>query len=105
MIVGGACKSRPRRPPRLLVVGELAAEGDELVELGAGGAGVDGVGRERGPRRDIVLMNAAAALAVGARARDLKQGAELAAHAIDTGAARTKLDQLTTLSRKLADEK
>jgi anthranilate phosphoribosyltransferase len=60
---------------------------------------------ERGPRRDIVLMNAAAALVVGARARDLKQGAELAARAIDTGAARTKLDQLTALSRKLADEK
>jgi anthranilate phosphoribosyltransferase len=58
---------------------------------------------ERGARRDIVLMNAAAALVVGARARDLKQGAELAAHAIDTGAARTKLDQLVTLSRKLAE--
>jgi anthranilate phosphoribosyltransferase len=65
----------------------------------------DLLGGERGPRRDIVLMNAAAALVVGARARDLKHGAELAAHAIDGGAARQKLDQLIALSRKLADEK
>ena len=42
---------------------------------------------EPGPRRDIVLMNAAAALVAGARARDFKEGVELAAHAIDTGAA------------------
>ena len=60
---------------------------------------------ERGPRRDIVLMNAAAALVVGAHARDLKEGAQLAARAIDTGAARDKLDQLIALSRKLAEEK
>jgi anthranilate phosphoribosyltransferase len=55
---------------------------------------------ERGPRRDIVLMNAAAALVVGAHAHDLKQGVELAARAIDTGAARQKLDQLIALSRE-----
>src|ERR1700704_377133 len=60
---------------------------------------------ERGPRRDIVLMNAAAALVVGARAHDLKEGAATAARAIDTGAARQKLDALVALSRKLADEK
>ncbi len=63
------------------------------------------VGGERGPRRDIVLMNAAAALVAGTRARDLKDGVELAARAIDTGAAREKLDRLVALSRKLADEK
>jgi anthranilate phosphoribosyltransferase len=60
---------------------------------------------ERGPRRDIVLMNAAAALVVGGRARDLKEGAALAARAIDTGAARTRLEQLVALTRKLADDK
>ena len=63
------------------------------------------LGGERGPRRDIVLMNAAAALVVGAHAHDLKEGAATAARAIDTGAARQKLDQLVALSRKLADEK
>ena len=63
---------------------------------------VDG---EHGPRRDIVLMNAAAALVAGTRARDLAEGVELAARAIDTGAAREKLDRLVALSRKLADDK
>jgi anthranilate phosphoribosyltransferase len=60
---------------------------------------------EPGPRRDIVLMNAAAALVAGGRARDLKDGVTLAAHAIDSGAARGKLEALVTLSRKLAEEK
>jgi anthranilate phosphoribosyltransferase len=58
-----------------------------------------------GPRRDIVLMNAAAALVAGGRANDLRQAAGVAAKAIDSGAARQKLDQLVALSRKLADEK
>jgi len=60
---------------------------------------------EAGPRRDIVLMNAAAALVAGARARDLKEGVGLAAQSIDGGAARRKLESLVTLSRKLAEEK
>ena len=58
-----------------------------------------------GPKRDIVLMNAAAALVAGAKARDLKDGVELAARSIDTGAARRKLDELVALSHKLADDK
>ena len=60
---------------------------------------------EPGPKRDIVVMNAAAALVVGARARDLKEGAEFAAHAIDSGAARDRLDRLVVLSRELAASK
>jgi anthranilate phosphoribosyltransferase len=57
-----------------------------------------------GPRRDIVLMNAAAALIAGAKARDLKEGVELAARSIDTGAARGKLDQLVHFTRELSHE-
>jgi anthranilate phosphoribosyltransferase len=60
---------------------------------------------EPGPKRDIVLMNAAAALVAGARARDLKDGVELAARSIDGGAARTKLTALVALSQKLAEDK
>jgi anthranilate phosphoribosyltransferase len=60
---------------------------------------------EPGPRRDIVLMNAAAALVAGARARDLKEGVGLAAQSIDSGAAAGKLDGLVALSRRLAEEK
>ena len=57
---------------------------------------------EPGARRDIVLMNAAAALVVGARARDLKEGVELAARSIDSGAARGKLERLVGLTRELS---
>ncbi len=38
-----------------------------------------------GPRRDVVLLNAAAALVVAGRAKDLREGARLAAAAIDDG--------------------
>ena len=57
---------------------------------------------EPGPRRDIVLMNAAAALVVGGKARELKEGVALAAQSVDSGAARRKLDALVALSQKLA---
>ena len=38
---------------------------------------------EAGPRRDIVLMNAAAALVVGGKAHDFKEGVTLAAQSVD----------------------
>jgi anthranilate phosphoribosyltransferase len=63
------------------------------------------LGGEPGPRREIVLMNAAAALVAGGRARDLKEGAGLAAKSIDSGAARVKLQTLIALSQKLGQEK
>jgi len=56
---------------------------------------------EPGAKRDIVLMNAAAALVVGGRARDLKEGVELAGRSVDTGAARDKLERLIGLTREL----
>ncbi|OGK97484.1 MAG: anthranilate phosphoribosyltransferase [Candidatus Rokubacteria bacterium RBG_16_73_20] len=59
---------------------------------------------EPGPRRDIVLMNAAAALVAGAKARDLKEGVELGARSIDAGAARERLERLIALSRELASQ-
>jgi len=62
------------------------------------------LGGEPGPRRDIVLMNAAAALVAGAKARDLKEGVGLAARAVDSGAARGRLDALVELSGRLAAE-
>jgi anthranilate phosphoribosyltransferase len=58
---------------------------------------------ETGPRRDIVLMNAAAALVAGGKARDFKDGVGLAAQAIDSGAARRTLEALIALSRRLAE--
>jgi anthranilate phosphoribosyltransferase len=59
---------------------------------------------ELGPKRDIVLMNASAALVAGGRARDFKEGVELAAGSIDDGAARAKLQALVALSQRLASD-
>lgn len=49
---------------------------------------------ERGPRRDVVLLNAGAALVVAGRARDLRDGATQAAAAIESGAAAGLLRRL-----------
>ena len=59
------------------------------------------LGGEKGPRRDIVVMNAAAALLAGNQAPDLKQGARLAQEAIDSRRALDKLDRLVRLSQSL----
>jgi anthranilate phosphoribosyltransferase len=40
---------------------------------------------DRGPRRDVVALNAGAALVVAGRARDLREGVELALATIDSG--------------------
>lgn len=53
---------------------------------------------EKGPYRDIVLMNAAAALVVSDKAETLKQGAEIAATVIDEGRALAALDTLVRAS-------
>ncbi len=53
---------------------------------------------ERGPYRDIVLLNAAAALVVAGRTEDLKSGAELAAAVIDDGRAAAALAELVRVS-------
>ena len=55
-----------------------------------------------GPQRDVVLMNAAAAIVAGDKARSLPEGAKLAAEAIDSGRALDKLEQLIKLSQSLA---
>ena len=60
------------------------------------------LGGETGPRRDIVLMNAGAAMVAGGKAQDFKEGVSVAAAAIDSGAARRRLDALIELSRSLA---
>jgi anthranilate phosphoribosyltransferase len=59
---------------------------------------------ESGPPRDIVVANSAAALLVAQRASDLKSAVELAAEAIDSGAARQKLEQLTEFTARVHHE-
>ncbi len=53
-----------------------------------------------GARRDIVLLNAAAALVAAGMAGDLKQGVELGAEAIDSGQAAATLAKLQEFGRK-----
>lgn len=57
---------------------------------------------ETGPRRDIVLLNAAATIYVAGRAESLAAGMRLAAEAIDSGAAAAKLDALIARSNEAA---
>ncbi|WP_280176985.1 anthranilate phosphoribosyltransferase [Youhaiella tibetensis] len=52
----------------------------------------------QGPYRDIVLFNSGAALLVADRVEDLRDGIALAAHQIDTGAAKATLDKLIAVS-------
>lgn len=57
-----------------------------------------------GPRRDVVLLNAAAVLVTAGRAADFAAGVEQAAAVIDSGRALEKLEQLVALSNRLAGE-
>jgi len=53
---------------------------------------------ERGPHRDIVLVNAAAALMTVGRAADPREGAAMAAESLDSGAAADRLQRLKTFT-------
>lgn len=55
-----------------------------------------------GPCRDVVLINAALGLMAGNRAGDIKEGIELAAKCIDSGAALGKLEELVRFSKTVA---
>jgi anthranilate phosphoribosyltransferase len=49
---------------------------------------------EQGPRRDVVLLNAGAAIYVGGKAGEIAEGVERARESIDSGAAKRVLDKL-----------
>ena len=51
-----------------------------------------------GPYRDVSILNAAAALIVAGKAKDLKQGAMVAAKSIESGEAEGRLDRLIAVS-------
>jgi anthranilate phosphoribosyltransferase len=53
---------------------------------------------QRGPYRDIAVLNAAAALVVAGKAATLADGVKLAGHAIDTGEAEAALQRLIAVS-------
>ncbi len=52
------------------------------------------LGGERGPARDIVLVNAAAALVAAGQSASWREGVQRAEHSLDSGAAQEALDRL-----------
>ncbi|NSW56157.1 MAG: anthranilate phosphoribosyltransferase [Armatimonadetes bacterium] len=59
---------------------------------------------DRGPARDITLLNAAAAIYVGGKAADLQEGLVLAADSIDQGKAMAKLEGLVTMTAGMSPD-
>jgi anthranilate phosphoribosyltransferase len=78
------------RASREALAGGDAAENASIIRRVLGG--------ELGPRRDIVRINAAGALVAAGAAGDFREGAALAADAIDSGTALAKLDALVKFS-------
>ncbi|MEI7814600.1 MAG: anthranilate phosphoribosyltransferase [Coriobacteriia bacterium] len=78
------------------IAGGDAAENAAIVRAVLGG--------EIGPRRDVVVMNAAAALLAAGKAADLAEGVTLARESIDSGRALAALDALAAVSQRLAAE-
>jgi len=56
---------------------------------------------QKGPKRDIVIMNAAAALITGEKAGSFKEASGVASEAIDSGIARKKLEEIKKISNSL----
>ena len=81
-----------RSPRSELEVGSVGESVTRLREV---------LGGAPGPARDVVLMNAAAALLAADRVATLKEGVAVAAESIDGGGARRKLEALVELSQKL----
>ena len=87
---------------------ELGIEPAEPNELRGGDATANAatiqsvLAGERGGRRSAVLLNAAAALVAAGLAEDFGDGIDVAAAAIDSGAAASRLDALVEFSRGAA---
>ena len=78
-----------RCPPLELIGGEVA-ENVKIAEAILKG--------EKGPRRDIVLINAAFGMVAAGKAKDLREGIKLSSASIDSGEAREKLSRLKAIT-------
>ena len=56
---------------------------------------------DKGPKRDIVLMNSAAALVIAGKTEDFRTGCEMAKDALDSGKALRKLEDIKKVSNSL----
>src|SRR6201996_8121405 len=75
--------------------GEALKGGDAAANAVALQSVLDG---KPSPYRDVALLNAAAALVVAGRAKELKEGMSLGAKSLDSGAAAARLKQLIAVS-------
>jgi anthranilate phosphoribosyltransferase len=89
--------------------GDFGLDEAELEEV-AGGSPEENAAASRavlegesGPRRDLVLLNAGAAIYVGGRSESLAQGVEEAAEAVDSGRGRDLLERLIATTADGAD--
>lgn len=57
-------------------------------------------GKERGPKRDAVLLNAGLSLYIGGKVPGITEGVRMAAQLIDSGKAKAKLEQFVALSNQ-----
>jgi anthranilate phosphoribosyltransferase len=57
--------------------------------------------QQNGPRRDVVVLNAAAALVAAGRADDLPAGIKLANESLDSGAALAVLERFVEFTQKI----
>lgn len=93
---------------RTLLPAEFDLPVSPLSELAGGDAAANAcIARqiltgERGPKRDIVIANAAVALYLAGRAAGLRDGAALAAESIDSGAAMEKLGALVRFTSSVS---
>jgi len=85
----------PKASPAELKGGDAAQNAAIIREV------LDG---RRGPARDVVLLNAGAALLIAGRASSVQAGIHEAAQAIDSGAARKTLEQMVRGSQRPADD-
>ncbi|CUT02226.1 anthranilate phosphoribosyltransferase [Candidatus Chrysopegis kryptomonas] len=58
---------------------------------------------EKGPQRDVVLLNSGAAIYVSGLADSISEGIEMAKEAIDSGKAKKKLEDLIELTNKFSN--
>ena len=84
----------PRAPRDALLGGDAETNSKIIESLFQG---------ERGPRRDILLMNAALALVAAGVAADIRAGVQQAAVAIDSGAAHERLRALVEFTNRSAE--
>ncbi len=83
----------PRARPEDIAGGDVEQSAEILRSV---------LGGEKGPRLDIVLANAGAALYVGGSAGSVVEGLAIARQAVASGRAAAKLDELVELTQRLA---